>query len=167
MASFGPFLEARSVGFYKAVDNEVDPSCLFLHTAHLNKLFFLPVTDRESRKLRFVHFRPGDALRPGAFGILEPLVPSVDSGCDSVDEIDLLFVPLVGFDLDGFRLGFGGGYYDRLLARDGECSVVRQSLKPLRVGLGFGCQQVEKLPQEPHDVPLHYVITEDGVICFL
>lgn len=66
-----------------------------------------------------------------------------------------LLVPLVGFDADGFRLGYGGGYYDRTLA------VLEP--KPLTIGIGFELGRLETIHPQPHDVPMDAIVTEAGV----
>lgn len=70
--------------------------------------------------------------------------------------LDAIVLPLLGFDSQGTRLGTGGGYYDRALAR---CRGVR----PLRIGYAYALQQCERLPREAWDIPLHAVVTERGV----
>jgi 5-formyltetrahydrofolate cyclo-ligase len=89
----------------------------------------------------------GEVLRPGLFGIREPLAhwPSV--------EPQALLVPLLAFDAHGHRLGYGGGFYDRTLA----------ALKACAIGIAFVGQEVTALPHEPHDRPLDAVLTEAGL----
>jgi 5-formyltetrahydrofolate cyclo-ligase len=79
------------------------------------------------------------------------------------DALDVVLVPLLGFDRRGHRLGFGGGYYDRSFAflRD-----VERPAKPLLVGIGYALQEVERVPHEDWDVPLDYVATERELIDF-
>jgi len=71
---------------------------------------------------------------------------------------DLVLMPLLGFDNQGTRLGYGGGYYDRTL------TVLPK--KPLLVGLAFAAQELAHIPREDHDVPLDMVITENGIRFF-
>jgi 5-formyltetrahydrofolate cyclo-ligase len=70
---------------------------------------------------------------------------------------DLLFVPCVGFDADGFRLGYGGGYYDRTLA------VWPGAKKPLTVGIAYEACRTDALQREAHDIPLDLIVTEAGL----
>lgn len=77
-----------------------------------------------------------------------PQIPLSDVGC--------VLVPALAFDRDGFRLGRGAGYYDELFARMGE--------QPIRIGVVAGSLVVERLPRDPHDIPMHLLITEDGTI---
>ena len=69
---------------------------------------------------------------------------------------DLLFVPCVGFDADGYRLGYGGGYYDRTLA------AWPVATKPVTVGIAYEACRTEALGREAHDIPLDLIITEAG-----
>ena len=102
-----------------------------------------------------------EELQPGMFGILEPAVELRQKPERTVplEELDAVVLPGVGFDADGFRLGQGGGYYDRLLEK--------LSPKTRTVGLAFACQMVERLPHEAHDLPVDYVVTEDSVRRFI
>lgn len=93
-----------------------------------------------------------DELTPGPFSIMEPdakICPPVDTCCP-----DLAIIPGVCFDRRGYRLGFGGGYYDRLLATDGMEIT-------LKIGLGYAFQLVEELPIQPWDMPVDIVCTEE------
>lgn len=93
---------------------------------------------------------PYGPLSAGPYGILSP-----EGGEDTPCEVALC--PLLAFDKEGFRLGYGGGYYDRYL---GERPHV------LRVGLAYAGQAVEALPHAPHDAPLDCVVTENGILSF-
>jgi 5-formyltetrahydrofolate cyclo-ligase len=70
----------------------------------------------------------------------------------------LLLIPLLGFDSQGYRLGYGGGYYDRTLA------ALR--LKPLTIGIGYEAGRLETIQPQPHDIPLDAVVTESGITRF-
>lgn len=93
-----------------------------------------------------------DELIPGAFSIMEP--DSVK--CPPVETCspDLAIIPAVCFDRRGFRLGYGGGYYDRLLATD-------QMQNTLKIGLGYNFQLVEQLPTQPWDMPVDIICTDE------
>ncbi|MBF0627066.1 MAG: 5-formyltetrahydrofolate cyclo-ligase [Magnetococcales bacterium] len=152
-----PFYQrARLIGLYLPVDNEVDPTSLIHEAAQTGQECFLPVVDQTTRTMRFVAFRPNDPVRVGAYGIPEPVVVP-DTPVREIAELDLLFLPLVGFDRAGYRLGFGGGYFDRALAASGGLSAT------IRVGLAYGFQEVPSLPREPHDIPMGWVVTEQGL----
>ena len=113
--------------------------------------YCLPVLS-DDKQLTFAPWRPGEALVANRFGIPEP----AEAQPLSAEAMDLIVLPLVGFDATGQRLGMGGGWYDRTLAfrRD------RTAPPPWLVGAGFAVQQIDALPIEPWDVPLDAVCTE-------
>jgi 5-formyltetrahydrofolate cyclo-ligase len=146
--------ESRVVLGYASFRQEVDTFPLLEEVLARGKELVLPRVVRASRSLHLLRVKDLAAdLRPGYQGILEP----DPARCSSVDPglIDLVLVPGVVFDRRGFRLGYGGGYYDRLLA-----SLPRA----VRVGLAFSLQVVEELPVLPHDLPVDVLVTEDGVL---
>jgi 5-formyltetrahydrofolate cyclo-ligase len=100
------------------------------------------------------HYEIGsiEELEPGRFGLLEP--PSNPERAVEPREIDLVLVPGIVFDHGGYRIGYGGGYYDRFLAR----------LDASSIGLAFEMQLVERVPREPHDVPVDAIATERELI---
>lgn len=151
------YQQAHTIGCYYPIDNEVDPSLLLLDAADSGKKIFLPIVEKKSGILRFVAYRPGDPLRLGVFGILEPILPARSSVDWNSGSPDVIFQPLVGFDGFGGRLGYGGGYYDRTLSHD--CAS-------LLVGLAYGFQEVPVVPHEFHDVRMGHVVTELGVRSF-
>ncbi|MBF0271084.1 MAG: 5-formyltetrahydrofolate cyclo-ligase [Magnetococcales bacterium] len=155
-----PFYQrARRIGLYLPVDNEVDPTSLFHTAAPIGQTCFLPVVDTSTRSMGFVPYRPGDPLRPGAFGIPEPVTAPDGAGSLDINELDLVVQPLIGFDRTGCRLGFGGGYHDRALAARGSAPA------PIRMGLAYAFQETPSLPREPHDILMGWVATEQGMLC--
>lgn len=118
------------------------------------KQCYLPVlTDNEN--LAFVFFNVETSLVPNEFNILEP---EDKSRILMPDQLDLVLLPLVAFDLQGHRLGTGGGYYDRTFA-----TVAK---RPMLIGLAYDVQQAKNLPSDPWDVGLDGVVTESGVVLF-
>ncbi|HEX4872912.1 MAG TPA: 5-formyltetrahydrofolate cyclo-ligase [Nevskiaceae bacterium] len=107
-------------------------------------------------RLRFHALTAASRLRRGAMDIREPCqrrpVP--------LSAIEVLILPLLAVDAAGTRLGAGGGYYDRLLAR------CRGRRRPLRVGYAYAVQQLPTIPREPWDVPLQALVTERGILRF-
>jgi len=97
--------------------------------------------------------KPGDPLQTGAYGILEPL-PTAPTLYPS--EVDLILVPAVACDYQGYRLGYGGGYYDRLL------NSPQWSSKPT-IGIVFDFAYLPQLPIDPWDKPLQAICTETGL----
>ena len=92
-------------------------------------------------------------MKPNRYGIPEPM----DTQPRSARQLDLLLIPLVGFDSAGHRLGMGGGYYDATLA---FLRHRRHWRKPRLLGVAYECQKVEALPHDPWDMPLDAVLTE-------
>lgn len=99
--------------------------------------------------LRFRAWAPGQPLLPDLAGSPAPLPEAAEV------RPDLILCPLLAFDRLGGRLGQGGGYYDRTLAERPEA---------LAIGLAYAAQQVERLPMDEHDKPLHGVLTEIGYL---
>ena len=136
------------VAGYRAVPPELDPAPLMAAVAARGHPLALPCTGPLGTVLVFRRWQPGDATVKGALGIQEPL-PAAESLLPSV-----ALVPLLGFDRRGYRLGQGGGYYDRTLAAG----------TMLAVGLAYAAQEVEVVPTEPWDRRLDWIITEREAI---
>jgi len=150
------FLRARRVGAYWSTNGELDPFPL-LRLAHTRrKRCFLPVLRRRPyRKLWFLEYRPGDPLASNRFGIPEPRLRNQRIRLPWA--LDLLLVPLVGFDARCNRLGMGGGYYDRTLA---YLRRRRRWRRPRLISIAHECQRVEALTPNPWDVPVDMIVTE-------
>lgn len=71
---------------------------------------------------------------------------------------ELMLTPMAAFDRRGYRIGYGAGHYDRAIAR-----LHDRGMKPKLIGIAFNCQEVDHVPDEPHDVPLHEILTESGL----
>ncbi|SDA32205.1 5-formyltetrahydrofolate cyclo-ligase [Methylobacterium sp. UNC378MF] len=142
--------QARLVGAFWPIRSEVDPRPAVEGLRARSQAVALPHVTPDG--LVFREWRMGDALVAGRFGLSEP-----DPSLPPV-EPDALIVPLAAFDRSGQRIGYGRGYYDGAIARLSKSRAV------LTVGIGFAAQEVERVPAEPHDRPLQFVITEDGVI---
>lgn len=138
---------ARRVALYMAGDGEIPTTPLAALCRSAEKQLFLPVMG-EDRTLSFAAWARDAPLVRNSFGIEEPPVAA-----ETVDvaQLDIIFMPLVGWDRQGGRLGMGGGYYDRSL------EGVRG---PLRVGLAYSLQETSRLPRDEWDIPLDFVITE-------
>jgi 5-formyltetrahydrofolate cyclo-ligase len=149
---------ARRLGLYQSEDGEVDLTPLQCALLPRPVAWFLPVLrpGRENR-LWFAPYRPGDPLRLNRFGIEEP--DSRHRPPVSLRSLDLVLMPLVGFDASLNRLGMGGGFYDRSFA------FLRHARwrRPRLIGIAHGCQRVEQLYPQPWDLPLDAVVTETGV----
>jgi 5-formyltetrahydrofolate cyclo-ligase len=138
------------LAFYWAVRGECDlrPVVIEWLAGDAKRTAALPVIDGEL--LRFVAWQADTPMRDGLFGIP---VPPADAPQLSPQ---VLLVPCVGVDQNRYRLGYGGGFYDRTLAR--------LSPRPVTVGIGFDCGRVKNLAPQAHDIRMDLVITESGVL---
>jgi 5-formyltetrahydrofolate cyclo-ligase len=149
------FLRSRRIAFYVANEGELDPLQVMLRSMEMNKRCYLPVLSaHRPGRVSFAPFGYRDSLIPNRWGIPEPVNRVSDLAAPL--SLDLVFVPLVGFDSECNRLGMGKGYYDRTFGFRNRCGWGR----PMLVGLAYDFQRVEKLPVESWDVPLDAVATE-------
>ncbi len=142
--------EAAVAGFWP-LGGEVDLKPL-LETWHRGGgTALLPRMQGEARPLRFLRWTPETQLEVAAFNVEEPPLDAPEY------RPDVVLVPLLAVDLEGYRLGYGGGYYDRTLAALGDVQAV---------GVALDVQRVDELPRGVHDRPLTHLVTESGVISF-
>ena len=152
------YLRARHLAVYWPVGPEPDLRELLGAALRDGKRCYLPVM-RPGRRLRFVRYRAGDPLETNGYGIPEPRYRARDVLAPAF--LDLVCVPLAGFDRSGTRLGMGGGYYDR------SFSFLRGTPgKPRLVGVGFACQELEHIERAAWDIPLVGMITEKEELRF-
>ncbi len=150
------FHPGQRIALYAALPEELDVAPLARLARRQGALLYLPrIVDRRLRRMRFV--AAGGPMRPNRLGILEPGAgPSIPAR-----SLDLVFVPLVGFDAAGMRLGMGAGYYDRAFAFLRLRSTWR---RPKLIGVAFAVQQVAAIAGAAHDVHLDGVVTEEGLL---
>ncbi|MFT5032107.1 MAG: 5-formyltetrahydrofolate cyclo-ligase [Bermanella sp.] len=147
---------ARTIGFYMASDGEISPRPSLLRLARQGRLCFLPCIN--GKQLQFRRYRPGQTLKRNRFKIPEP--PANRSLPRAPHRLDVILLPLVGFDAKGNRLGMGGGFYDQTLAK------LQQSSRPLLIGLAHECQRMNELPVQSWDIPLDAIATDKGFYWF-
>ncbi len=133
------------IGFYWPFKGEYDPRPLARSLRGRGARLCLPVVVEPARPLAFREWWPGMRMTPGVWGIPVP---------DEGDWVlpDVLLAPLLGFDGAGYRLGYGGGYYDRTLAA--------MPAKPLAIGIGYEPLRLDTIHPQPHDVPMDLIVTE-------
>lgn len=150
------FRRARHVSLYLPMDGEIDPRPLLREAQKRGKATYLPVLNPWPRtKMVFQRVRLGEVMRPNRFRIPEPRMnPRLQR---PIWALDLVLMPLVGFDEEGGRLGMGGGFYDRSLAYRARRSTWR---KPVLLGLAHECQKVKRLAQASWDVPMQGTVTD-------
>jgi len=150
----GLLLRHRRIGFYASTHEEIDLMPLLNQALWLGKACFLPIVPpRFQRRLGFSRITALPRWYLNRFGIHEHWTPRPVRAW----QLDLLFVPLVGFDQACHRLGMGGGFYDASLA---YLKRRKQWRKPLLVGVGYECQKADEIPSDPWDMHLDAVITE-------
>ncbi len=158
-ANYAPFRHSRRIAFYLASQGEIDPWPLMQLALKSGKQVLLPVLrKRPEHGLWFAPFHPEDRLHNNRYQIPEPCIGHRRPVMPWA--IDLIFMPLVGFDEYGNRLGMGGGYYDRTLA---FMHRRRHWRGPKLVGLAHELQRVDELPAQPWDIAMNAVITEEQI----
>jgi len=143
---------ARTVAAFWPIGAEADTRALVAALAYHQFITCLPVTPARGNPLVFRRWRPGQPMVEGPMGLFEP-APSAPPA-----RPDVVFAPLAAFDRRGFRIGYGAGYYDITLAR-----LRAEGLGPA-VGIAFACQEIPRVPEEAHDQPLDYILTETELI---
>lgn len=138
----------RRLGFYWPFKGEFEPRPLARRLHARRVALALPVVAAKATPLVFRPWAPGTRLVPGIWNIPVP------AEGDPVTP-DVLLVPVVGFDAGRYRLGYGGGYYDRTLAA--------MMPRPFAIGVGFALSRLASIQPQPHDIPMDLIITEEGV----
>lgn len=152
------FHRARHLALYLPNDGEIDPRPLMREAQRRGKRVYLPVLKAWPRtRMALQWIRKGERLGRNRFGIREPR--PCPGRQRKIWTLDLVLLPLVGFDEHGARLGMGGGFYDRSLAYRARR---RAWLKPTLLGLAHECQKVDRLEMAAWDVPLQAVVTDGG-----
>lgn len=145
------FKQAKYIAAYCAIPDEINPSAIIEAAFALGKQIYLPVLKLDgSHTLEFASYTPEMRLIPNRYGILEPQNPVINMEAHA---LDLVLVPLLGFDLQGNRLGMGKGYYDITFKKSDKP-------RPFLLGLAFECQKVDSIPIEDNDVKLSAIATE-------
>jgi 5-formyltetrahydrofolate cyclo-ligase len=146
------YKNAKTVLFYVSYNSEVNTHDMIKEALN-EKRVIVPISNIETQTLSLSILNSWDDLEPSSYGILEPKKECIKN--ISIDEIDLVIVPGVAFDLKRNRLGHGKGYYDRLL--DNAKNIIS-------IGLAFEFQIVNNLPVNSNDIPVDMIITEKRII---
>lgn len=153
------FLRAKHIALYLPNDGEIDPQPLLKLALRMGKHCYLPVlSPDDNNTLRFLPFDNRTVLTKNRFGIPEPQVRHHRQR--KAKRLDLVLMPLVGFDAEGGRMGMGGGFYDRTFAFRQQ----QTNSKPRLVGLAHQCQQVAQLELASWDIPLDAIVTDQQLI---
>ncbi len=141
----------KTISIFWPMGSEIDTRPLIKALSDAGHTTALPVVAAKATPLIFREWRSGDQLIDGGFGTSIP-------GDDAPEVLpDILFVPLLSFDDAGYRLGYGGGFYDRTLQK------LRANGRADAVGVAFSAQRVDTVIRGPHDQPLDWMATELGV----
>ena len=142
------YKKLKTIMFFVSFNSEVNTHEM-IKNALGNKTTVVPkVEQHEIEPSVIIDF---DNLMPSKLGILEP----IEAMKIAYKHIDLVLVPGIAFDMEGHRIGYGYGYYDKFL---------KKVPKAVKIGLCFDFQVVDKVPREEHDVPVDLVVTEKGIV---
>jgi len=148
LTNFGPGVYAA----YLPIRTEISPLPLIAALRHAGHPTAMPVTHAERQPLSFRLWAVGDALENGLYGTRQPLASK------TLVLPDVILAPLLAFDLAGWRLGYGGGFYDRTIA-----DLAARGHTAKVIGLAYDGQKLDKLPIGPYDMPLDAVLTPSGL----
>jgi 5-formyltetrahydrofolate cyclo-ligase len=140
-------LDLACVGFYWPFKGEVVMRDVIDALLARGTTAALPVVVKKDRPLEFWAWNPATELQPGIWSIP---VPAERCLCHP----DILLIPLLGFDAAGYRLGYGGGYYDRTLAH--------MTPRPTTIGVGYALGRLQSIFAQNHDIPMDAIVTENG-----
>lgn len=148
------FKRAGKVLFYASFRTEVNTELMIARALELGKTVILPRVNREEKRLTKHVINGLEELVPGHMGIPEPDMEKHQE--IKVEDIHMLVIPGLVFDMKGARIGYGGGYYDKILHRiKGDRTIA---------ALAFELQVFRSVPGEPHDIPVDYILTEERTI---
>jgi len=136
----------KSIGGYYPHNYEINPLDILKKLEKKKYKISLPKVSKNNQ-MNFFKWSFDDPLAVNIYGIPEPI-------SENLIYPDVLFVPLVAFDNELNRLGYGGGYYDRYLSR------IKKNKKIITIGMGYSFQKLQRLPTNQHDMKLDYVVTE-------
>ena len=150
------FDEIKYVASFISIRSEISTNQLNEKIIELKKTLSFPVIQKNSQELIFKKFLSNENFKLGKYDIPEPISEN--------KEIlpQLFFVPCLGFDLNGYRVGYGGGFYDKTFVK-----FKRLNLKFYTVGFSFDDQKQKEIPRENFDYKLDFVLTEKQLYTFL
>ena len=151
LASCAPWAEATTIAGYLSHQSEFDPMIMMQDARERGQRIVCPRV--VGKTLRFHDWQPGDPTETTIGGVRQPTEKGLTI---PVEEIDVFITPLLGVGNNGIRLGYGGGFYDRLFAEAGG----------FRLGVGYGIQQVNRWETEAHDQKLDAFLSEEGLTVF-
>ncbi len=150
------FAQSKRIAFYLANDGEISPEPALVYARGNGQTVLLPCLT-SCKSLQFRHYEGPAHLSKNRYGIPEP---NVSSPLITLNDIDIILMPLVAFDRTGNRLGMGGGFYDRTLSG----RLTYGKVRPILVGLAHHCQELPTITTETWDIPLNYIVTDKHTI---
>ncbi len=154
------FKNAKKILFYASFRSEVNTITYIQDVINLGKKIILPVVDARHKRLDLYYVNDVSELVPGYKEIPEPGILKDREA--ALGDINLVIIPGTGFDTKGFRLGYGGGYYDRLLSYESKMFANVEHIPT--VALAFEEQIGDRIPSESHDIKVDMIITDERVI---
>jgi 5-formyltetrahydrofolate cyclo-ligase len=150
------FLVDVRIAGYWAVRGEVPLNLVYARTRAREQIYYLP-TLRDDKTLTFAPWKNGDAVTINRYGISEPAA----ANASDAETLELVLIPLLGFDRLGNRLGSGAGYYDRTFA---FLAGQKRPARPVLVGIGYHFQEVATMVPNPWDIPMDFIATDRELI---
>ncbi|WP_159266869.1 5-formyltetrahydrofolate cyclo-ligase [Zhongshania aliphaticivorans] len=154
------FHRAQHIAAYIASDDEISPAPLLRYAGLIGKHCYLPKISQTANRndMDFYRYHFKQTLQPNRYGIGEP--SGLRRQPQAANKLDIVLLPLTGFDKEGRRLGMGGGFYDRAFAfKNGK-----KNQQPIMIGIAHHCQEVDSLPGDDWDIPLDLIVTDRRVI---
>jgi 5-formyltetrahydrofolate cyclo-ligase len=149
------YKQSSCIMTYIDFKNEVVTGNFIRYALNDNKRIIVPITDMSSKKLILSELKDFDnELYISSYGMLEPKKDYVREVSGEI--LELILVPALVYDERGYRIGYGGGYYDKLLSR--------QEITAITVGIAFEFQVVDRLPEDDYDKEVDYIITDERII---
>ncbi|MDD1659449.1 MAG: 5-formyltetrahydrofolate cyclo-ligase [Methanomicrobiales archaeon] len=144
--------DGETVMVYSSKELEVNTRFLIGALIASGNPVIVPIIVREDVSLRLSYLNDPSVLVLSTFGVPEPIGSEIPARPENVDTIIL---PMLGYDREGGRLGYGAGYYDRFLARNPRIR---------RIGIAFSCQEADKIPCDENDIHMNLIITDEGIV---
>jgi len=144
--------EGETVMVFTSKEKEVNTRPLIEALFEQKNPVIVPIIQKEDVSLRLSYIRNMSVLVPSTFGVPEPIGNEIPA---KPQDVDTIILPMLGFDRAGGRIGYGAGYYDRFLEKNPDLT---------KIGIAFGCQEMDGLPIDPNDVRMDLIVTEDGVV---
>jgi 5-formyltetrahydrofolate cyclo-ligase len=144
--------KGETVMVFTSKEKEVNTEPLIRTLFKQGNPVVVPIIVKEDVSLRLSYLRDFSTLVPSTFGVPEPIGSEIPA---AAEDIGTIILPMLGFDRNGGRIGYGAGYYDRFLSKKPDMR---------KIGIAFACQEVDSLPVDENDIPMDYILTEDGIV---